>query len=99
MDGPARAEGTHGVSAVCEIERSDIMPAWGWIVLAAAILAVLLIAWMVWSKRRTGRLRTAFGPEYEHTMTESGKRRAAESELTARRKRREALDIRPLAPA
>ena len=74
------------------------MPVWGWILIAVAVLLIAgTVAWAM-SRRRTDRLRGRFGPEYERSMTETGSRRKAESELADRQKRHEQLDIRPLAP-
>jgi hypothetical protein len=76
------------------------MAAWVWIIIAIAAVVVLgAVAWAAWRKRRTGALRQRFGPEYDRAVTEKGNRRRAESELDARRKRRQKLDIRPLTPA
>jgi FtsZ-interacting cell division protein ZipA len=75
------------------------MPMWGWILIAVAVIAlILLIVWATTSKRRTHQLQERFGPEYERAMHERGSRRAAESDLDERRKRREQLEIRPLSP-
>jgi hypothetical protein len=76
------------------------METWVWIVIAAAVVAVVLLAifWTAGRKRRTGHLREGFGPEYDRTVEEAGSRRKAESDLADREKRREELDIRPLAP-
>ena len=76
------------------------MDTWVWIVIAAAVVVaiVLLAMWAASRKRRTSHLREGFGPEYDRTVEEAGSRRRAESELTEREKRREELDIRPLAP-
>ncbi|MDP9341855.1 MAG: hypothetical protein M3Q23_07065 [Actinomycetota bacterium] len=70
-----------------------------WVIVAlVVVLAVAAIVWRLASKRRTGQLKEAFGPEYERSKAEAGSRRKAESELAARQTRREGLDIRPLAP-
>jgi len=75
------------------------MDTWVWIVIAAAAVVVLLAIWWLASrKRRTSQLREGFGPEYDRTVEEAGSRRKAESELADREKRREELDIKPLAP-
>jgi hypothetical protein len=76
------------------------METWVWIVIAVAIVVLVLLAisWMAARKRRTSQLREGFGPEYDRTVEEAGSRRQAESELQDREKRREELDIRPLAP-
>src|SRR5438477_6635658 len=75
------------------------MPAWGWIVIAIAVVAVVVIAWWTTRRRRTTGLKSTFGPEYDRTVKESDNRRHAESELAQRRDRRARLDIRPLTPA
>jgi hypothetical protein len=76
------------------------MDAWVWVlIVVAAIVVVGLIAWAAVRNRRTATLREQFGPEYERTLSEREGRRAAESDLVARRERREMLDIRPLAAA
>ena len=75
------------------------MPAWAWILITVvAVVAVGSIVWMLSKQRRREALQERFGPEYERTVRERDSRRAAESELQHREKRREELDIRPLAP-
>lgn len=75
------------------------MDSWVWIVIAVAAVVVLLaIWWMASRKRRTSHLREGFGPEYDRTVDEAGSRREAEADLTEREKRRDELDITPLAP-
>ena len=69
------------------------------IMLVVAVLVVLAIGgWWIWQRQRSEKLKRRFGPEYEHVVAEKGDRRAAESELDARRKRFEKLDLRPLSP-
>jgi hypothetical protein len=71
-----------------------------WIVLAVVVVVILAgIAWAAAKRRRSSQLQGRFGPEYERTLDESGSRREAESELAARQKRRDKLDIRPLRAA
>jgi len=75
------------------------MDTWVWIVIAAAVVVLVLLAiWMAARQRRSSQLREGFGPEYDRTIDDMGSRRKAESELQDREKRREELDIRPLAP-
>jgi hypothetical protein len=75
------------------------MPAWGWILILVAVLVVVAAIWAVMRRQRTAGLRETFGPEYDRTVDETESRRRAESELAARRERREELDIRALTPA
>ncbi|HYK06655.1 MAG TPA: hypothetical protein VEW11_02685, partial [Gaiellaceae bacterium] len=44
-------------------------------------------------KRRSEQLREGFGPEYDRVVEDIGDRRAAEHELSERRKRHEELEI------
>jgi hypothetical protein len=81
-------------------EEGTEMDAWVWIVIAVIVIAAIaLVAWSVARKRRTDALRGTFGSEYDRATSAAGGRRAGEAELTERVKRREELDIRPLAPA
>jgi hypothetical protein len=71
-----------------------------WIVVGAAV--VIFVAAIIIASRRsrdTDRLKSRFGPEYERTVSEVGDEKAAEKELLARERKRDELDIRPLAPA
>jgi len=73
------------------------MDAWVWIVVIAAAIAVIgFVTWTLGTKRRTERLQDRFGPEYERTMEQAKSRREAESELSARMKRRQELEIQPV---
>jgi hypothetical protein len=76
------------------------MPTWVWIiiVLAAAILIAGAVAAYVARQRQTERLRERFGPEYDRAVSDSGEQRAAEKELAERERKREQIDIVPLAP-
>ena len=76
------------------------MPTWGWIVIAAAVvLLIVAIVMATRSKKRTKQLQSQFGPEYDRTIESADSRRKAESDLAARQERREQLDIRPLSSA
>ena len=70
---------------------------WGWIlILIAAVIVVAAAATWRAMRRRSSRLQTTFGPEYERTVEQSSTRREAESELARREQRRKQLHIRPL---
>jgi hypothetical protein len=69
-----------------------------WVLIIAAVVIVLVIAALLAARRRRERLQERFGPEYDRQVDVSGNRRAAESELAAREKRRSKLEIRPLDP-
>ena len=73
------------------------MPTWLWVVIAvAAALVVLAIVWAATTRRRSRSLRDRFGREYDRTLEQAGGRREGERKLTAREKRHEELDLRPL---
>lgn len=76
-----------------------------WLMLAA-VIAVTLGALGTWlyirrkqSQKQSHKLQERFGPEYDRAVSEYGTRTKGESELKAREKRVERLDIVPLAPA
>jgi hypothetical protein len=71
-----------------------------WIILAGVVVIALITsaAWFFYQKKQSHRLQQRFGPEYGRTVHELGSQTKAESELKAREKRVERLDIMPLAP-
>jgi len=79
------------------METIDIQP---WIILAAVVaLGLFEIGdWFFYRKKQSHKLQEHFGPEYDRTVNELGSRTKGESELKAREKRVERLDILPLAP-
>ena len=78
------------------------MPAWSWVVIAAAVvIAVALLVVVTRSlnrRKRTERLKKHFGPEYERAVGEAGDQGAAEKELVGRERKRQKLDIVALSP-
>jgi hypothetical protein len=74
------------------------MPYWGWIAIGVAAAVLVVVVAIGVRVGRSKRLRDAFGPEYDRTVGETGSRSEAEKELRDRRKRRDELDLRPLAP-
>ena len=72
-----------------------------WIILAAVVVLglVALGAWLFYQKKQSHKLQERFGPEYGRTVNELGSRTKGESDLKAREKRVERLDILPLAPS
>ena len=74
------------------------METWVWIVVIVAVVVIAVIAFLAVQRqrRKSEQLRERFGPEYDRTVSETGKRRSAESELSEREQRRDELDIRPL---
>ncbi len=65
-------------------------------IIVAVLLVLALGGWLYMRAQRSRRLRHAFGPEYHAALREAPDKRRAESELEQRRKRVEALNIRPL---
>jgi len=73
------------------------METWMWVlVIAAVVVVVAVVAWLLSRRARSHGLQQEFGPEYERTMARAGDRRLAESDLRQRRERVSALDVRPL---
>jgi hypothetical protein len=72
-----------------------------WIILAAAVAVglVAIVAWLYTRRKQSHRLQEHFGPEYDRTVNELGGRTKGESDLKAREKRVERLEILPLAPS
>jgi hypothetical protein len=67
------------------------------IVLIACVAVIVLgLAFVLVRRRRSGELREEFGSEYDRALRREGTPKKAEHELQARRKRVEALAIRPL---
>jgi hypothetical protein len=69
--------------------------------IVAGVVIIVLIAVAVWltaRRKESQTLEQRFGPEYDRTVDELGSRSKAETELKARQRRVEQLDIVPLAP-
>ncbi|MYR84967.1 hypothetical protein GTY41_08390 [Streptomyces sp. SID685] len=65
------------------------------IVIPVAVVVLLLAAgFALFTRHRS--LRKRYGPEYERTVQDADSRLAAERELSAREKRHDKLDIKPL---
>ena len=67
----------------------------GIVVLAFVVIGAIL-GWVFYRSRRSEQLQDKFGPEYQHTVDVLGSAHKAESELDARKKHVDALEIRPL---
>ena len=68
------------------------------VIVAGLVVLAIVIAALA-RGRRHRELKGRFGPEYDRTVAELGKRSTAEKELDARAKRVEKLPIHPLTPA
>ena len=69
------------------------------IAVAAVVLVLALIAMAITRQRKSAALKDTFGPEYDRTVEETGKRRQAERDLAARRDEHAQLELRDLTPA
>ncbi len=68
-------------------------------IMVIAILVLAAVAGLIfWQMKRSKRLRSQFGPEYDRTVNQYRDRRRAEAELEDREKRVRQYHIRPLAP-
>jgi hypothetical protein len=65
---------------------------------AAAVVVIAVIAWVLIEQRHRKHLRETFGPEYDRTVSRARDRSLAERELALREKRVRQLDIRALSP-
>src|SRR5437879_6073386 len=66
------------------------------IVLIGVILIAAIAAWVFLLQRRSARLRSRFGPEYENAVHEYGDRTRAEQALEKRAERTEKYNMRSL---
>jgi hypothetical protein len=64
------------------------------VLVGAAVVAVGAL--LLGQQRRSQELQDRFGPEYKRTVEDLGDKRRAESELAAREKRVDSLNIHPL---
>jgi len=66
------------------------------IVLAVVAIVAVVGIWAYTRRKRSDRLRTHFGPEYERAVSDFGDKSRAEKDLAERQKRVSTLNIRPL---
>jgi FtsZ-interacting cell division protein ZipA len=69
------------------------------IAIIVVVVILVLLGVLLARRRRSQALQERFGPEYQRTVTRTGDRRSAESELAAREHRRREFDIVALDPA
>jgi hypothetical protein len=62
-------------------------------ILLIGIAVVAILALMLFSWRRTDKLKEQFGPEYDRVVEESGNKRRAEGKLETMRKRVQRLPL------
>jgi hypothetical protein len=68
----------------------------GAVILILVILAAAVLVYYAWRTERSKKLRSRFGPEYDHAVREYGTRGQAEISLEARQQRVERIHIRSL---
>jgi hypothetical protein len=70
------------------------------IVIVAVVVLIVVIALISIVVRggRSKKLKSTFGPEYDHTVKQTGNRSKAEKELESRQKRHDQLEIKPIDP-
>jgi len=69
------------------------------VVVVVLVLLVLAAVIMGMRRRRSDQLREEFGPEYDRTLDDAGKRRDAEKDLLTRKEEHDKLQLRPLSPS
>ena len=72
------------------------MTATGIILLIVAVVVIAILAWYLVHEQRSKRLRSRFGPEYDHTLHEFGSRPKAEEALARRERRVEKIHVHSL---
>jgi hypothetical protein len=79
------------------------MATWIWVVIAVviivAVVGLAVFVWQMMSQKKTQRLQSQFGSEYDRTVQQTDNRREAEAELEARNERLDSLDLHPLPSA
>lgn len=70
-----------------------------WAIVLIVVIALVVAAYLIARQRQSRRLQQRFGPEYGRLVAKHGDRAKAESELAAREKRVERLQIVRLSPA
>jgi hypothetical protein len=68
------------------------------VILIVAVLVIAGLAWKLFHKQRTKKLRSQFGPEYDRAIEQYGGPTQAERDLEARQKRMQKVNIRSLSP-
>ncbi len=75
------------------------MSTWLWVVLAVVVIVIAVgVVSSAIRRRRSHILQSGFGPEYDRTVERTGDQSAAEADLRDRQRRRDELELRPLAP-
>jgi hypothetical protein len=67
-----------------------------YIIIAVVVVVAVIVVATVVTRRKSGRLHSTFGSEYDRTVQATGNRREAERDLSGRVERRKHLSIVPL---
>ena len=66
------------------------------LIVIAAIVVIAIAVWILFKRQRSQKLRSHFGPEYDHAVRQYGGPAKAEDALAARQRRMEKIHIHPL---
>jgi FtsZ-interacting cell division protein ZipA len=66
------------------------------VIIVVAIAVAAALVWYFLKQERSKKLRTKFGPEYDHALRRFGSQVKAEEDLLRRQKRMEKIPVRPL---
>lgn len=66
------------------------------LIIIGVVIVAAMVAWYFLRQERSKKLRSQFGPEYEHAVQQYGGQNKAEDALMARQKRREKAHIQSL---
>jgi hypothetical protein len=66
------------------------------LIIIGVVIVAAMVAWYFLRQERSKKLRSHFGPEYEHAVEQYGGQGKAEDALVARQKRREKANIQSL---
>jgi hypothetical protein len=68
------------------------------VLLIVAIVVIAGLAWKLFQRQRSKKLRSQFGPEYDRAIAQYGEPTRAERDLEARQKRMQKVHIHSLTP-
>src|SRR5579862_6657009 len=85
-----------GTSSATRNARRAEMTTTAVVIIIAVIVVAAAVAFYFIRQERSKRLRSRFGPEYEHAVNQFGNQNKAEEALLERQRRIEKINIRPL---
>jgi hypothetical protein len=66
------------------------------ILIIVAVIVILAVGWLLYTRRRKQALRARFGPEYSRAVSQYGNESRAQAALEARERRMEKIHVRSL---